>query len=62
MGFEIPDLHVGAVFGVDLILIPHADIEIGSGIHIKFDDGVSFDMQLFDKDLAKTTMEASSRS
>jgi hypothetical protein len=47
---------MGAVFSVDLILIPDADIHIESGIHIKLDDGVAFDMQLFDKDIASTTV------
>lgn len=53
-GFDVPDLdlEVGAVFSVDLILIADTDIDIGSGIHIKLDDGVMLDLQMFKNDVS----------
>lgn len=51
-GVFIQDLTVGAVFGVDLILIADAEINIGSGIHIKFDDGLVFDLEMFNNNMS----------
>lgn len=49
-------LQVGAIFSVDLILIADAEIEIGSGIHIKLDDGVTFDLEMFKNDVSSIHM------
>ncbi len=51
-GISIPGLTIGAVFSVDLILIADADIDIGSGIHVKLDDGLSFDMEMFNSNVS----------
>lgn len=56
-GFSIPGLKIGAVFSVDLILIADADIDIGSGIHIKLDDGLSFDIEMFNSNVSAITMQ-----
>lgn len=55
-GISVPGLTVGAVFSVDLILIADADIDIGSGIHVKFDDGLSFDLGMFNSNVSAVTV------
>lgn len=55
-GFSVPGLAAGAVFSVDLILIAEAEVDIGSGIHIKLDNGLSFDLELFNSNLSTMTM------
>lgn len=55
-GFSVPDLTVGAVFSVDLILIADAEVDIGSGIHIKLDDGLAFDLEMFNSNVSGITM------
>lgn len=55
-GFSIPGLTAGAVFSVDLILIAEAQVDIGSGIHIKLDDALSFDLELFSSNLSSMTL------
>lgn len=55
-GISIPGLTLGAVFSVDLILIADADIDIKSGIHVKLDDGLSFDMEIFNSNVSAITM------
>lgn len=55
-GISVPGLKIGAVFRVDLILIADADIDIGSGIHVKLDDGLSFDMEMFNSNVSAITM------
>ena len=61
VGFSYLDLglQVGAIFSVDLFLIADAEIEIGSGIHIKLDDGVAFDMQMFKNDVSSIMIHVS---
>lgn len=51
-GISLDGFSLGAVFTVDLILIAEADIDIGSGIHIKFDDGLSFDLDMFSSNVS----------
>lgn len=55
-GISIPGLTIGAVFSVDLILIADADIDIRSGIHVKLDDGLSFDMEMFNSNVSAITV------
>lgn len=55
-GISVPGVTVGAVFSVDLILIADAEIDIGSGIHIKLDDGLAFDMEMFNSNVSTVTM------
>lgn len=54
-GISVPGLKIGAVFRVDLILIADADIDIGSGIHVK-QDGLSFDMEMFNFNVSAITL------
>ena len=52
-GISVPGVvTAGVVFSVDLILIATAEVDIGSGIHIKFDDPLTFDMELFSSNLS----------
>lgn len=55
-GFAVPGLEVGAVFSVELILIAEADIKIGSGVHVKLDEGLIFDLEVFDGQVSSITM------
>ncbi|KAJ5656691.1 hypothetical protein N7507_008641 [Penicillium longicatenatum] len=55
-GFRVPGLTVGAVFSVDLILIADAEIDIGSGIHIKLEDGLSFDLEMFNSNVSSISV------
>lgn len=55
-GFQVPGLTVGAIFSVDLILITDAEIDIGSGIHIKLDDGLSFDLEMFNSNVSSISV------
>ncbi|KAL4861380.1 hypothetical protein BDV12DRAFT_208054 [Aspergillus spectabilis] len=45
-GIAIPGLEAGALFKVSLVLIAEAEINIGSGIHLKLDDGLALDLEL----------------
>ncbi|KAJ5654335.1 hypothetical protein N7490_001338 [Penicillium lividum] len=55
-GFSVPGLDVGAVFSVDLILIADAEIDIGSGIHIKLEDGLGFDLEMFNSNVSSISI------
>lgn len=55
-GISVPGVTIGAVFSVDLILITDAEIDIGSGIHIKLDDGLAFDLEMFNSNVSTVTM------
>jgi hypothetical protein len=48
-GFAIPGLEAGALFKASLILMTESEIDISSGIHLKLDDGLALDMELFNK-------------
>lgn len=45
--FEIDDIDIGPKLSIDLILIASSAIDLESGIHVKIDDGVAFDLDLF---------------
>ncbi|GAM33882.1 hypothetical protein TCE0_013r01102 [Talaromyces pinophilus] len=55
-GISVPGVTIGAVFSVDLILIADAEIDIGSGIHIKLDDGLAFDLEMFNSNVSTVTI------
>ncbi|PCG97964.1 Hypothetical protein PENO1_022770 [Penicillium occitanis (nom. inval.)] len=55
-GISVPGVAIGALFSVDLILIADADIDIGSGIHIKLDDGLAFDLEMFNSNVSTVTI------
>ncbi|KAL5342218.1 hypothetical protein BJX70DRAFT_338641 [Aspergillus crustosus] len=55
-GIAIPGLEAGALFKVSLVLIAEAEINIGSGIHIKLDDGLALDFELFNKNISGITL------
>lgn len=55
-GISVPGVTIGAVFSIDLILIADAEIDIGSGIHIKLDDGLAFDLEMFNSNVSTVTM------
>ncbi|RAO67458.1 uncharacterized protein BHQ10_003470 [Talaromyces amestolkiae] len=55
-GISVPGVTIGAVFSIDLILIANAEIDIGSGIHIKLDDGLAFDLEMFNSNVSTVTI------
>ncbi|KAE8552349.1 hypothetical protein EYB25_006243 [Talaromyces marneffei] len=56
-GFSVPGYAtIGAVFSVDLILIASAEIDIGTGIHIKLDDGLAFDLEMFNSNVSTVSI------
>lgn len=57
VGIKINEnLAVGLYASVDLILDASSQIDISSGFHIKMDDGVSFNIALFAKEVSKMNM------
>ncbi|CRG83637.1 hypothetical protein PISL3812_00991 [Talaromyces islandicus] len=48
-GFSIPGLEAGALFKATLYLTTESDVDITSGIHLKVEDGLALDMELFSK-------------
>jgi hypothetical protein len=53
LGLSItPDLEVGIIFAVDLIISVEGEIDISSGFHIKLEDGVAIDIKLFAEDVS----------
>ncbi|KAJ3960138.1 hypothetical protein N0V92_003243 [Colletotrichum tropicale] len=46
------DLLLGVVFNVDLILNVETEIQMSTGFHIKMEDGVTFDIALFSKNVS----------
>ncbi|KFY32389.1 hypothetical protein V493_00239 [Pseudogymnoascus sp. VKM F-4281 (FW-2241)] len=56
LGFELgEDLLVGVVVSIDLIISVDAEIDISSGFHIRLNDGIAIDMQMFDHDVSSIT-------
>ncbi|KAI1822575.1 hypothetical protein F4861DRAFT_514003 [Xylaria intraflava] len=54
------DTLVGVVVSIDLILSADADIDIGSGLHVKFDDGMTLDLPLFSQNVSSVTFTGGS--
>ena len=55
-GIRLSDkMELGVTFTVDLILDAKADIDLQSGFHIKFADGLAIDIALFGKDVSGLT-------
>lgn len=55
-GFSLPSLDAGAIIKASLILTSDSDINIKSGIHLKLEDGLAFDMELFNKKVSKLNL------
>ncbi|KFY69488.1 hypothetical protein V496_00208 [Pseudogymnoascus sp. VKM F-4515 (FW-2607)] len=49
------DLLVGVVFSIDLIISVEAEVDISSGFHIQLNDGIAFDIHMFDHDVSSIT-------
>jgi len=57
VGMKIgPNLMLGAVLSIDLILAVEGAIDISSGFHVKLDDGVAIDLPLFGNEVADMTV------
>ncbi len=56
-GIKINDeLLLGIVVVADLIIDAHAEIDISSGFHLKMNDGLTFDLEMFSKDVSKINL------
>jgi hypothetical protein len=51
-----PNLMLGAVLTVDLVLAVEGAIDISSGFHVRLDDGVTIDLPLFGDEVANMTV------
>ncbi|KAI4638434.1 hypothetical protein J4E93_009987 [Alternaria ventricosa] len=57
VGMKIgPNLMLGAVLSIDLILAVEGAIDISTGFHVKLDDGVAIDLPLFGNEVADMTV------
>jgi hypothetical protein len=56
LGLTVPDMDVGVWFSVDLILDADAEIDMSSGFHIKFADGLQIGIPLFASDATDITL------
>lgn len=57
IGFKVSDdFLIGVVFTIDLILTASGSIDISSGFHIKLEDGLAIDIELFGKDASGVTL------
>ncbi|KAI8633546.1 hypothetical protein F5Y19DRAFT_245122 [Xylariaceae sp. FL1651] len=54
------DTFIGVIVSIDLILSTDGDIDISSGLHIKLDDGVAFDLSLFGQNVSSVTFNGGS--
>lgn len=56
VGLVIADQEIGVFFTIDLVLGVAGQIDISSGFHIKFNDGMKIDIGLFERDVSNITM------
>lgn len=56
IGVSLEDVSIGAIFTVDLLLGADTSVTINSGFHIKLDEGVSFDLALFNENVTSLKM------
>ena len=56
LGLTVPEMDVGVWFSVDLILDADAEIDMSSGFHIKFADGIRISIPLFASDATDITL------
>lgn len=55
-GFELAGQKVGIIIGLDLILALDAEVDISSGVHVKFDDGLSLELALFGSNVSSINL------
>ncbi|KAM7197258.1 hypothetical protein V8F33_005686 [Rhypophila sp. PSN 637] len=61
LGMSVGDeLEMGVFLTIDLILSVDAGIELGGGFHIKFEDGIVFDIALFSKNVSSVVFNGAS--
>jgi hypothetical protein len=56
LGLAVPGLDVGVWFAFDLILDADAQIDMSSGFHIKFADGIQISIPIFAADATDITL------
>jgi hypothetical protein len=56
LGLTVPDMDVGVWFAFDLILDADANIDMSSGFHIKFADGIQISIPIFAADATDITL------
>jgi hypothetical protein len=50
------NIELGVLFVVDFILTVDADIDVSGGFHIKLNDGLAFNVALFDRNVSSITL------
>lgn len=55
-GFEVGGLTVGITISLDLILAVDAKVDINSGVHVKFDDGLALELVLFGSNVSSINL------
>ncbi|CAN8096003.1 unnamed protein product [Discula destructiva] len=55
-GFQIGDQTVGVVISLDLILALDASVNISTGVHVQFDDGLTLELELFGSDVSTVNL------
>lgn len=55
-GFDVAGQKVGIIIALDLILALDAEVDISSGVHVKFDDGLSLELALFGSNVSSINL------
>lgn len=55
-GIEIGDQLIGIVISLQLILALDAEVDISTGVHVKFDDGLAMEIVMFGTDVSTISL------
>lgn len=55
-GFEVAGQMIGIIISLDLILSLDAEVDISSGVHVKFDDGLALELALFGSNVSSINL------
>lgn len=55
-GFAVGDQEIGIVIGLDLILALDAGVDLSTGVHIAFDDGLAMEIAMFGNDVSTISL------
>lgn len=55
-GIKIGDQLIGIVMTLELLLTVSTDLSISTGVHVKFDDGLSMQIAMFGSNISEITL------
>lgn len=55
-GFAIGDEEIGVIISLDLILSLDSEVDLTTGVHIAFDDGLGMEIAMFGSDVSTITL------